>query len=102
MKGRVPKADVPAPHLKDNDNTVFKFKIKALILFERIANKPFEIKTTEDLYLYFYCVRCVNIDDYSQQFDDFLDECDDNPELLKEFVKQFEQHNQRQNNLSGE
>jgi hypothetical protein len=78
----------------------YKFKIKSLILFERIADKPFEIKTTEDLYLYFYCVLCVNEDNYSKDFDDFLSECDENPDLLADFLKQFEEHNKRQKNLS--
>jgi hypothetical protein len=81
-------------------NSPYKFKIRAIILFERVANKPFEIKTTEDLYLYFYCVRCVNIENYSQPFDSFLDECDDNPELLPEFLQQFNDHNKRQVNMS--
>jgi hypothetical protein len=80
--------------------TKYKFKIKALILFERIAEKPFEIKSTEDLYLYFYCVVYSNVDNYSKDFDAFLDECDENPELFTEFVRQFEEHNRRQNSLS--
>jgi hypothetical protein len=79
----------------------YKFKIKALILFERIANKPFEIKTTEDVYLYFYCIRCVNVDNYSQPFEEFLDECDENPTMLSDFLKQFEEHNRRQVNQNG-
>jgi hypothetical protein len=65
----------------------YKFKIKALILFERIANKPFEIKTTEDVYLYFYCIRCVNMENYNQPFEEFLDECDENPELMSDFLR---------------
>jgi hypothetical protein len=79
----------------------YKFKIKALILFERIAKKAFEIKTTEDVYLYFYCIRCVNIDNYSQPFEDFLDECDEDAGMLANFMVQFEEHNKRQANLSS-
>jgi hypothetical protein len=79
----------------------YKFKIKAMILFERIANKAFELKSTIDLYLYFYCIRMVNMDNYTQDFESFLDECDENPELLTDFLAQFEAHNKRQANTSS-
>jgi hypothetical protein len=42
----------------------------------------------------------VNEDNYSKDFDDFLSECDENPDLLADFLKQFEEHNNRQKNLS--
>jgi hypothetical protein len=85
---------------KDQKSITYKLKIKALILFERVTGKPFEINTTEDLYVYFYCVRCVNIDNYDVDFDKFLDECDDNPDMFTDFCNQLEKHNNCQSNLS--
>jgi hypothetical protein len=80
----------------------YKFKIKAMILFERIADKPFDIKTNEDLYLYFYCIKLVNDDNYETKFEDFLEWCDNNTNEVKSFLKQLEKHNSRQNDLSKE
>jgi hypothetical protein len=79
----------------------YKFKIKSLILFEKILNKPFKIETTEDLYVYFYCVRLVNDESYSASFEDFLAECDDNPELIQTFISQFAEHNKRQDGINN-
>jgi hypothetical protein len=77
----------------------YKFKIKAVILWERIAGKPFAIENTEDLYLYLYAVKCVTDDNYSQSFDELLDECDKDASIIQDFLKQLENHNKRQLNL---
>jgi hypothetical protein len=79
----------------------YRFKIKSLILFERITGKPFGIETTEDLYVYFWCVRKVNSETDSQSFDDFLNECDENPEMIRDFLTQFTEHNKRQESMSA-
>jgi hypothetical protein len=86
--------------MKKKQMMKYKFKIKSMIVFERIKEKPFDIANTEDLYVYFYCVRMVNIDGYSQTFEEFLDECDENPDLLREFIKQMHEHNSRQMSLN--
>jgi len=80
----------------------YKFKIKAIIIFERIADKPFEIKTLEDLYLYFYCVRMVNIENYTDSFEQFLDWCDENPDEITNFTEQFSKYNKRQDNMTNQ
>jgi hypothetical protein len=80
---------------------MYKFKIKAIILFERLMNKPFEIKTLEDIYVYFYCVRKVTDESDNETFEDLLDKCDADPLLIKDFLEQFAEHNKRQNALSN-
>jgi hypothetical protein len=74
----------------------YKFKIKALILFEKITDKAFKIETTEDLYIYFYCVKMVNDEKYNQNFEEFLNDCDEHPELMQDFIVQFTEYNKRQ------
>jgi hypothetical protein len=88
--------------VNNNLNMEYKFKIKAVIIFERITEKAFSISTNEDLYTYFYAIRMANIDKYNETFEEFLDWCDNNPDELNDFVKQMEQHNKRQSNLSKE
>lgn len=77
----------------------FKFKIKSIILWERITGRPFSITNTEDIYIYFFCVLCTNEENYSKDFDEFLTECDENPEMMADFIHQLEEHNKRQKNL---
>jgi hypothetical protein len=79
----------------------YKFKIRAIILFEKKAGKAwFKMESLTDSYLWFYCVYLVNDASYSKSFEEFCDECDENPELFKDFSRQMEEWSQRQANLS--
>jgi hypothetical protein len=77
----------------------YQFKIKAIILWERISGKPFALENTEDIYLYLYCVRVTMDANLSQTFDEMLDECDKNPEIMSEFLRDLNAHNKRQKSL---
>lgn len=65
------------------NNQEYKIKqtIKALFLFEEIAQKQFEIKTTLDNYLYFYCLLLANNPDF-MDWDEFINCLDENPQIL--------------------
>lgn len=75
----------------------YDFKTKAIISFENALKKPFELKTLTDLYVYFFCVRDTNIENYSQSFDDFLTECDNDPKIFEDFMQQYIEYNKKQN-----
>lgn len=66
--------------IKDTDYN-FKQTIRALFLWEQIAQRQFEIKTTLDNYLYFYCLLLANNPDFIS-WDDYLDSLDDDPAIL--------------------
>lgn len=65
------------------NNQEYKIKqtIKALFLFEEITGKQFEIKTTLDNYLYFYCLLLANNSDF-MDWDSFIECLDNDPTIL--------------------
>lgn len=75
-------------------DTVYQFKqtIRALFLWEQIAQRPFEIKTLLDNYLYFYCILLANNPDF-MLWDEFIDALDDDPEIFQSLVKILNERN---------
>lgn len=67
-----------------------KQTIRALFLFEEISNKPFEIKTTLDNYLYFYCLLLANNPDF-MDWDAFVDSLDNDPNIIVEITNLLNQ-----------
>lgn len=62
-----------------------KYSIRAMFIFEQITEKHFQIQTLLDEYTFFYsCILAGNNED-SLVFNEFIDYCDEHPELLKEF-----------------
>lgn len=62
-----------------------KYSLRALFIFEQITNKPFEIKTLLDNYIFFYSIILAsNKDEDPLDWDEFIDAMDNNPYLLKE------------------
>lgn len=59
-----------------------KAGMKAIIVFETMAEKPFEIKNTTDVLTYVYSAILANNPETTLGFDEFLDAVDDNPELM--------------------
>ena len=62
-----------------------KQTIRALFLFEEITGKSFEIKTTMDNYLYFYCLLLANNPDF-MSWDDFINELDNDPTIITQLT----------------
>lgn len=66
----------------DSVDYVLAYNIRAMILFEKIADKPFEIKTLTDWAILAYaCILSANLD-FSFGFDEFVDKIEQ-PELEK-------------------
>jgi len=66
------------------NNTEYKVKytIRALFIFEQITNRAFEIRTTLDNYLFFYCMILANNPDTTLDWDEFLDAMDNDISLI--------------------
>lgn len=67
----------------NNQDYKIKQTIRAMFLFEQITNKSFEIKTTLDNYLYFYCLLLANNSDF-MDWDEFIECLDNDPKILTE------------------
>lgn len=63
-----------------------KYSLRAVFLFEEIAKKSFEVKTTLDNYLFFYCMLLANNED-TLEWNEYIDALDENPSL---FIKMNE------------
>ena len=70
-------------------NYKFKQSYRAIMLWEEISKRPFEITNTTDNLLYYYCVLLGNNREDCITFDEFLDALDDNPTLLIELTKKL-------------
>lgn len=63
-----------------------KQTIRALFLWEQITGKVFDIKTTMDNYIYFYCILLANNTDF-MSWDEFVDCLDNDPNIISEITK---------------
>ncbi len=70
------------------NNTDYKIKqtIRALFAWEQVTGKSFEIKTTLDNYLYFYCLLLVNNEDF-MSWENFLNALDEDPTIILNLSK---------------
>lgn len=82
------------------NNQQYKIKqtIRALFLFEEITGRNFEIKSTIDNYIYFYCILLSNNSDF-MTWDEFIDYLDENPQILIEITNALSQQNKIQDML---
>lgn len=83
--------------IKDTEYEV-KNTIRAMFIFEKMANKPFEIKTLLDWYVYYYSMILANNSDCELLFDEFINECDNDPSL----IMQIQDYLTRQMNVDNQ
>lgn len=62
-----------------------KFGLRSMFIFESITGKTFNISTIFDEYVYFYSCLMSDTNNPALDFDEFINYCDEHPELLKEF-----------------
>lgn len=85
----------------NNKDYKVKYTIRALFIFEQITKKPFEIRTTMDNYLFFYCMLLANNPDTPLEWDDFLDAMDSDSSLIMQ-LNQVIMASQKKNELFNE
>ena len=61
------------------------FGLRSMFIFESITGDVFNIKTVFDEYVYFYSCLMSVASNPELDFDEFINYCDEHPELLKEF-----------------
>ncbi len=74
----------------NNNECKIKQTVRSIFLWEQITGKSFEIQTTLDNYLYFYCILLANNDDF-MSWDDFINVLDDDPTVLMQISKALTQ-----------
>jgi len=62
--------------IKENEYEV-KNNMKAMLVFEGMTEKPFELKTLTDICQYEFCMLYANNDGFSMDFNDFLEALED-------------------------
>lgn len=65
-------------------NYNIKYSLRALFIFEQITNRPFEIKTLLDNYIFFYSMILASNKEDILDWDEFIDALDESPNLLVE------------------
>ena len=63
----------------------FKYSLRAMFIWESVTDKPFEIRTLMDTYIFAYACLVANPDNPSLEFNDFIDHCEIYPEVMDEF-----------------
>lgn len=61
--------------------------MKAILVFEAITEKPFEIKTTTDMVAYMYAAILAGTPDTKLAIDQFVDAIDKDPDLMQRLTE---------------
>lgn len=64
-----------------NTDYAIKQTIRSIFLFEQITGKQFELNSTLDNYIYFYCILLANNPDF-MTWDEFINNLDEDPTIL--------------------
>jgi hypothetical protein len=78
-----------------------KFGLRSMFIFESITGNVFNIKSMFDEYIYFYSCIMADTNNPKLDFDDFINYCDEHPELLKEFDEALIQESKRKELLTN-
>ena len=75
-----------------------RYTVRAMFIFEKLANKAFSPTTLTELYLFFYSVILANDSSVDLTFDEFIEICDNDFSLFEQFNnwlnKEFSKQNQ--------
>lgn len=75
-----------------------KYTIRALFIFEKIANKTFTTTSLTDMYLLFYSLIIANCPDIQLTFNELIDICDNDITIFNNFAtwltSEFEKQSQ--------
>lgn len=68
-----------------NTEVELKNKMRSLLIYEQITNKPFNPTTVTDMILYFYSTILACKPDIDLTFDEFMNIIDDEPTIYEQF-----------------
>ena len=70
-----------------NKKYKIKYTLRALFIFEQITGKSFKIENLLDNYILYYSLLIANNPNDVLDWNDFIDELDENPQLIQEFAE---------------
>lgn len=76
-----------------------KSSIRALMMYENIAEETFAPTSLNNIITYLYCIVVTSAKDYSITLDSFLDYIDENSQVLTDFATWMTLSNENQNKL---
>lgn len=79
----------------------FKYSLRSMFVFEEVADKPFEVKTLLDTYIFLYACIVANPDNPSLEFSELIDYADKYPEIMDEFNKFIDDEMKKRSTLSA-
>lgn len=71
----------------NDKNYEFKYSIRSMFVWETIMEKPFEITTLMDTYVFCYACIVSNPDNPELDFNTFINACDEDPSIIEKFNK---------------
>ncbi len=72
-----------------------KNKMRAMLIYESILNKPFSPSTATDMMVYLYSIILANVPDIELSFNDMLNEVDRDETILKDFYIWLEKEKEK-------
>lgn len=79
-----------------------KYSLRSLFLYEQITGKAFELNSTMDTFIFYYCMVLANNPDTKLTFDEFIDAFDDEPKLAAKFSQILVRQSDKQKMLGGQ
>ena len=71
-------------------NYELTYGLRPMFVFEEMLDKPFEVKTLMDTYVFCYACIISNKDNPPLDFSEFIDHSDNHPEIIQEFTQFIE------------
>lgn len=69
-----------------------KYTLRSLFVYEGLTGRPYEGKLLQDAYVLCYAtLLACNPDRFSLTFDEFIIECDENPDIFSNFLQMLEE-----------
>lgn len=79
----------------------YKYSIRALFVFEKIAGKTFCLESTMDFFIFYYSMLLANNPDMTLSFDEFIDVCDEDPEVIRHMQEYLSGYFTKQSQLTA-
>lgn len=76
-----------------------KYSIRALIMYENVAEGSFTAMSLTEILTFFYCIILTSAKDYSLTWDEFLNWIDEDSNVLNEFGEWIKVVHTNQNKL---
>lgn len=71
------------------------YNLRTLFFFEEMAGHPYKGDKTVETYLLFFSMLMANNADFSMQFDEFVEACDEDMCLYQSFVEVMDEYGKR-------